>query len=63
MARDDREAIFRMAGTRNLPIVFIDDQYTGDFDRCAELEASGELDKLLKMNLEKHRRMKAAKKK
>lgn len=45
--KPDRDAIFRMAGTRALPIVFINDVYVGDYDRCAALEASGELDKLL----------------
>jgi glutaredoxin-related protein len=45
--KPDRDAIFRMAGTRNLPIVFIDDKYTGDTDRVAALEKAGELDKLL----------------
>ena len=47
LSREDREAIFRMAGLRNLPIVFIDDKYVGDTDRCLELEKNGELDKLL----------------
>lgn len=47
LSRDDREAVFRMAGLRNLPIVFIDDKYVGDTDRCLALEASGDLDKLL----------------
>lgn len=47
MERGDRDAVFRMAGTKNLPIVFIDDVYTGDYDTCAALEASGELDKRL----------------
>ena len=37
----------RMAGTRNLPIVYIDDKVVGDTDRCVALEKSGELDKLL----------------
>ena len=45
--RPDREAVFRMAGVRNLPLVFIDDKYVGDFDRCDALEKSGDLDKLL----------------
>lgn len=47
MGREDREAVFRMAGTRALPILFVDDKYVGDYDRCAALEKSGELDKLL----------------
>jgi hypothetical protein len=36
-----------MAGTRNLPIVYIDDKVAGDTDRCVALEKSGELDKML----------------
>eukprot|EP00301_Raphidiophrys_heterophryoidea_P022068 c6314_g1_i1.p1 GENE.c6314_g1_i1~~c6314_g1_i1.p1 ORF type:complete len:480 (-),score=133.17 c6314_g1_i1:320-1705(-) len=49
MNRDDREAVFRRAGTRHLPIVFIDDEYVGDYDRCAQLEESGDLDNMLNM--------------
>lgn len=47
MERADREAVFRMAGTRNLPIVFCDDVYLGDYDACAKLDATGEMDKRL----------------
>ena len=47
LPREDREAVFRMAGVRNLPIVFINDQYTGDYDTCQSLEDKGELDKRL----------------
>lgn len=30
MDREDREAVFRKAGTRALPIVYIDDKYVGE---------------------------------
>jgi len=50
MERDDREAVFRKAGTRALPIVYIDDSYVGDYYRIVELNDSGELDRLLKLN-------------
>jgi glutaredoxin len=48
MDRDDREAVFRRAGTRNLPIIFIDDQYVGDFDTLERANEAGRLDELLK---------------
>ena len=47
LEKPDRDAIFRMAGTRNLPIVFIDDVYVGDNDTCQALEKKGDLDKRL----------------
>jgi len=56
MDKPDREAVFKKAGTRNLPIVFIDDAYTGDFDRCVELEGNGKLDQLLKFKERKNKR-------
>jgi len=49
MDRDDREAVFRRAGSRKLPIVFIDDEYIGDYDDCMKLEEAGKLDALLNM--------------
>jgi len=49
MDRDDREAVFRKAGTRTLPIVFIDDKYVGDYDKLQELEETRDLDSLLAM--------------
>ena len=33
------------AGTRKLPIVYVDDAYIGDADRIFELEKNGQLDK------------------
>jgi len=47
MERDDREAVFKKAGTRALPIVFIDDKYTGDCDTVSNLEEVGKLNDLL----------------
>jgi len=47
--KEDRDAIFRKAGTRNLPIVFVDDKYVGDFDALQALEEQGKLDSLLAM--------------
>jgi len=47
--KEDRDAIFRKAGTRNLPIVFIDDKYVGDYDALVQLEQNGKLDGLLAM--------------
>jgi len=50
MEPKDRDAVFRKAGTKTLPIIFIDDVYVGDYYRLLELEESGELNKLLKYN-------------
>lgn len=47
MERDDREAVFRKAGTRALPIVIIDDVVVGDYDAIVNLNESGVLDKIL----------------
>jgi glutaredoxin-related protein len=47
LEKDDRDAIFRKAGTRSLPIVYVDDKYIGDFDTIQQLEEVGELNKLL----------------
>jgi len=46
--KNDRDAIFRKAGTRSLPIVYVDDKYIGDFDTIQGLEEVGKLDELLK---------------
>jgi glutaredoxin-related protein len=43
----DRDAIFRKAGTRSLPIVYVDDKYLGDFDTIQGLEEAGKLNDLL----------------
>jgi len=49
--KDDREAVFRKAGTRTLPIVFIDDKYVGDYDKLAALNEDDKLDALLKVEM------------
>jgi len=54
LTKDDRDAVFRRAGTKNLPIVFIDDKYTGDFDVIEALDKAGRLDKLLGAMTEKY---------
>jgi filamin len=50
MEKVDRDAVFKKAGTRALPIVFIDDKYVGDFDTVSQLEENGKLNALLKFN-------------
>mmetsp|Transcript_14405 Transcript_14405/g.20205 ORF Transcript_14405/g.20205 Transcript_14405/m.20205 type:complete len:448 (+) Transcript_14405:55-1398(+) len=50
MDRKDREAVFAKAGTRKLPIVIIDDEYLGDYDKLLKLEEEGKLDGILKMD-------------
>jgi len=49
MEKKDRDAVFKKAGTNKLPIIYIDDEYAGDGQKMIELEASGQLDKLLQM--------------
>jgi len=53
MDKEDREAVFRRAGTKTLPIVFIDDEYIGDYDKLVELEEASKLDPLLNMKKQK----------
>jgi len=50
MEREDRFAVFKRAGTKNLPIIFIDDVYVGDYDTLVELEEKGQLNRLLNYN-------------
>ena len=51
MEREDREAVFKKAGTRALPIVFVDDKYTGDYDQVQTLEETGKLNDLLNFHV------------
>jgi len=53
MEMKDRDAVFHKAGTKKLPIVYVDDKYIGDSEIIFKLNASGELDRLLRYN-EKH---------
>jgi len=50
MTTEDRNLVFKKAGTRDLPIVFVDDQYIGDYDKLQELEEEGNLDDYLAMD-------------
>lgn len=50
MDKPDREAVFRKAGARVLPLVFVDDHYVGGYDTILELNENGALDKLLMMD-------------
>jgi len=49
MMREDREAVFKRAGTRILPIIFVDDKFVGDYDTLMHANETGNLDKLLKI--------------
>jgi len=51
MEREDREAVFKKAGTRALPIVFVDDKYVGDYDTVQTLEETGKLNDLLNFHV------------
>jgi len=57
MEKEEREAVFKRAGVRELPIVFIDDTYTGNAAKIFELEKNGQLDKLLNVNAQKFKTM------
>jgi glutaredoxin-related protein len=46
---EDRKLLFAKAGTNTLPMVFIDDKYSGDYDALCALNETGELDRLLNM--------------
>jgi len=47
MDKSDRDRVFKKAGTRALPIIFVNDVYIGDYDKCMELEDKGALDGVL----------------
>jgi len=50
MDRIDRELVFKKAGTRALPIVYVDDKYVGDFDTVQDLEETSKLNALINYN-------------
>jgi hypothetical protein len=58
MDREERNRIFEKAGVRKTPMLFIDDQYVGDFDDVVELDEIGELDRLLSYCALKYRNLK-----
>ena len=45
--KDTRDELFRIAGTKELPQVWINDKYVGGVDRVQQLEDDGELQPLL----------------
>lgn len=47
LTKEDREAVFEKAGTRVLPIVYVDDKYIGDNDTIQMLEEQGKLNGIL----------------
>eukprot|EP00116_Pleurobrachia_bachei_P000457 sb/3460719/ len=57
MDREERNRIFEKAGVRKTPMLFIDDQYVGDFDDVVELDETGELDRLLSYCALKYRNL------
>ena len=46
MSKEDRDKIFEKAGTRTTPMLFVDDEFVGGYDKCAEMEENGELDNI-----------------
>ncbi len=47
LQKDERDLIFRLAGTRRLPLLFIHEQFLGNFDDIHELENKNELEERL----------------
>lgn len=47
MPTEKRNLIFEKAKTKITPMLFIDDEYIGDWKKVEELNESGELTKLL----------------
>jgi len=60
MEKNDRDAVFKKANTKVLPIIYIDDAYVGDGDKLFELDRQGALDKLLKVNETRYQELKGA---
>jgi glutaredoxin-related protein len=47
MTKEKRDAIFEKAGTRVTPLLFIDDEFVGDYAKVMDLNESGKLHKML----------------
>ena len=58
MDREERNRIFEKAEVRMTPMLFIDDQYVGDYDDVVDLDEIGELDRLLSYCALKYRNLK-----
>lgn len=41
MEKDFRDKIFEKAGTRTTPMLFVDDEFVGGYDKCNELDELG----------------------
>lgn len=48
MEKSHRDAIFEKAGTRELPMLFVDDEYVGGYEQVMELNEANELEKVFK---------------
>ncbi|EDQ90295.1 uncharacterized protein MONBRDRAFT_36696 [Monosiga brevicollis MX1] len=46
MDKATRDAIFEKAGTRELPMLFVDDEYVGGYDQVMDLNESNQLEKI-----------------
>jgi len=44
MEKSFRDKIFEKAGTRVTPMLFVDDEFIGGYQKCADLDEAGELD-------------------
>mgnify|MGYP002803869073 FL=1 len=53
LQKDERDLIFRLAGTRRLPLVFIHEQCLGNFDEVCKLENMNELEERLMYKIRK----------
>jgi len=47
MDKADRDKVFEKAGTRELPMLFVDDEYVGGHDHVMELNETNQLSKIL----------------
>jgi hypothetical protein len=53
LQKDERDLIFRLAGTKRLPLVFIHEECLGNFDQVCELENTNELEERLMYKIRK----------
>jgi hypothetical protein len=53
LQKDERDLIFRLAGTRRLPLLFIHEQCLGNFDEVCELDKKNELEEQLMYKIRK----------
>jgi filamin len=47
MDKPERDAVFAKAGTRTLPMLFVDDEFVGSYDEVMDLNESNQLAKIL----------------